>query len=123
MKKRVTIRSTAGFLRKESISTAAMEVMVHSLKRYASAWSRQISKKSQKAESGISFFPDNPEHYLETHGWCKIYKALFDTQYRVYVGGDLVITDAQMKTLIDLGLEDAKDLSAMLCKDGNKTGY
>lgn len=60
---------------------------------------------------------DNPERYLEEHGWCKIYKSLFEDQYHVYVGGKYVVTDAQMKMLIKLELENAKDLSKMLCKN------
>ena len=60
---------------------------------------------------------DNAERYLEEHGWCKIYKSLFEENYHVYVGNNYVITNAQMKTLIKLGLDDAEDLSKMLCKD------
>lgn len=60
---------------------------------------------------------DNPERYLEEHGWCKIYKSLFDNEYSVYVGGNYTITDAQMKTLIELGLDKAKHLSSMLVKE------
>lgn len=60
---------------------------------------------------------NNPERYLETHGWCKIYKSLFSNDYSVYVGDNHVITDEQMKTLISMGLDKAKDLSNMLCKD------
>lgn len=60
---------------------------------------------------------DNSERYLEEHGWCKIYKSLFDENYSVYVGGNYTITDAQMKTLIQLELDDAENLSRMLCKD------
>ena len=51
---------------------------------------------------------NNAERYLEEKGWCKIYKPLLEDQYSVYVGGKHVITDAQMKTLIGLGLENAK---------------
>lgn len=60
---------------------------------------------------------DNPERYLEEHGWCKIYKSLFDNEYSVYVGGNYTITDAQMKTLIELGLDKANHLSSMLVKE------
>lgn len=60
---------------------------------------------------------DNAERYLEEHGWCKIYKSLFEDNYHVYVGGNYVITDAQMKRLIELGLDNAEDLSKMLCKE------
>lgn len=60
---------------------------------------------------------NNAERYLEEKGWCKIYKPLLEEQYSVYVGEKHVITDAQMKTLIGLGLENAKHLSEMLCKD------
>jgi len=60
---------------------------------------------------------DNAELYLEEHGWCKIYKPLFKEKYCVYVGGSYVITDAQMRKLIELGLDDAEDLSRMLCKE------
>ena len=58
----------------------------------------------------------NSEQYLEEHGWCKIYKSLFDAKYSVYGGGKHVITDAQMKELIKLDLENAQGLSEMLCK-------
>lgn len=60
---------------------------------------------------------NNAEHYLEEHGWCKIYKSLFEDDYHVYVGGKYVITDAQMKKLIELDLDKAKDISDMLCKN------
>lgn len=60
---------------------------------------------------------DNSEKYLEETGWCKIYKPLGDNQYSVYVGGKHVITDKQMKTLTKMNLENAKDISKMLCKD------
>lgn len=60
---------------------------------------------------------DNAERYLEEHGWCKIYKSLFEDKYHVYVGGRYVITKEQMATLMELGLDDAEDLSKMLCKD------
>ena len=60
---------------------------------------------------------NNAEYYLEEHGWCKIYKSLFEDKYHVYVGGNYVITDAQMKTLINLGLDNAEDLSKMLYKE------
>ncbi len=60
---------------------------------------------------------DNSELYLEEHGWCKIYKPLSNNQYSVYVGGKHTITDAQMKTLIKMGLENAHGISAMLVKD------
>lgn len=57
---------------------------------------------------------DNSELYLEEHGWCKIYKSLFDENYSVYVGEKHCITSVQMKTLIELELDNAKDLSKML---------
>lgn len=60
---------------------------------------------------------DNAERYLEEHGWCKIYKSLLEDDYHVYVGGSYVITDAQMKKLIELNLDNAKDISEMLCKE------
>lgn len=60
---------------------------------------------------------DNAELYLEEHGWCKVYKSLFEDNYKVYVGGKYTISDAQMKTLVRLGLDNADDLSKMLCKE------
>lgn len=57
----------------------------------------------------------NSERYLEEHGWCKVFKPLGDRRYSVYVGDKYTITDAQMKTLIDLGLDHAYGLSEMLC--------
>lgn len=60
---------------------------------------------------------NNAEHYLETHGWCKIYKSLFDDKYKLYIDGKSVITDAQIKTLISLGLEYFENISEMLVKE------
>ncbi len=60
---------------------------------------------------------NNSERYLEEHGWCKILKPLGHKRYTVYVGGKHTITDAQMRTLIDLGLDNSYGLSAMLCKE------
>lgn len=60
---------------------------------------------------------NNAEHYLETHGWCKIYKPLSYNTYSVYMGGKSILTEAQVKTLFELGLENAKDLKDMIQKD------
>lgn len=60
---------------------------------------------------------NNAERYLEEHGWCKIYRTLFSNQYAVYVGGDKEITDAQMDTLIKMGLDTAEGIANMLCKN------
>lgn len=65
---------------------------------------------------------DDPELYLENNGWCKIYKSMFEDSYHVYVGDNYVITNQQMETLINLGLDNAKDLSKMLIKDRNNRG-
>ena len=61
---------------------------------------------------------NNPEHYLEEHGWCKIYKSLSDLKYSIYIGGNNVLTDKQMKALEKLGLENfnKKCLSKMMVK-------
>lgn len=59
----------------------------------------------------------NAERYLEEHGWCKIYKPLFSDEYDVYVGGNYVLTDAQIKTLIKMKLDKVKSISYMLCKN------
>lgn len=64
------------------------------------------------------FETDNPEKYLEEHGWCKIYNPVDrDNRYAVYVGGNYVLTDAQMKKLMELGLDNAKNISEMLLKE------
>ena len=60
---------------------------------------------------------NNPERYLEEHGWCKVFKGISYDKYSVYVGDKHTITDAQMKTLISLGLDNAYGLSEMLCRD------
>lgn len=60
---------------------------------------------------------NNAEHYLETHGWCKIYKPLSYNTYSVYMDGKSTLTEAQLKTLFELGLENAKDLKDMIQKD------
>ena len=60
---------------------------------------------------------DNPERYLEEHGWCKIYKSLFSNKYSVYVGGNYCLTDAQMKVLIGMELDTAEGISEALCKN------
>lgn len=62
------------------------------------------------------FETNNPEKYLEEHGWCKIYNAM-DRKYAVYVGGKYVLTKEQMDKLTELGLHDAKDISKMMVKD------
>lgn len=59
---------------------------------------------------------NSPVRYLEEHGWCKIYKPIHGT-YAVYVGGDHRLTEAQTKTLVQLGLENAKDVDEMICKE------
>lgn len=62
------------------------------------------------------FETNNPEKYLEEHGWCKIYNAM-DHKYAVYVGGKYVLTKEQMDRLTELGLDEAKDVSKMMVKD------
>ena len=37
-------------------------------------------------------------------------------KYKVYVGGKHVVTKKQMKTLSDMGLENAEDIEKMLIK-------
>lgn len=60
----------------------------------------------------------NPELYLEEHGWCKIYNPIIgDNKYAVYLGKDYVLTKEQFNTIKRLGLEDARNVSAMLVKD------
>ena len=60
----------------------------------------------------------NPELYLEDHGWCKIYNPIAgDNKYAVYLGKDYVLTKEQFNTLKRLGLENARNVSAMLVKD------
>ena len=44
-------------------------------------------------------------------------QTLGNKKYCVYVGGKHVITDAQMKKLIELGLDDAEGISAALVKE------
>ena len=60
---------------------------------------------------------NNAERYLEENGWCKVYKPLWKNKYKGYTGEKHVITDAQMKTLIDLELDHAEGLSEMLCRE------
>lgn len=64
----------------------------------------------------------NAERYLEENGWCKIYKSLFKEQYSVYIGGKHVITDDQIKTLIEMGLDNAGGISDVLCKGEKNDG-
>lgn len=60
---------------------------------------------------------NNAEHYLEEHGWCKIYKSMFEPKYHVYIGGRHVITREQMTTLTKMGLENVEDIDKMLAKE------
>ena len=60
---------------------------------------------------------NNSEYYLETHGWCKIYKSLLSNEYSLYLGSRFVLTKEQMNTIIKLGLENAAYLDQMLVKD------
>ena len=64
------------------------------------------------------FETNNPERYLEEHGWCKIYNPV-DNNYRyaVYIGGNYTLTEEQMSKLIELGLDNAKNISEMLVKE------
>ena len=56
---------------------------------------------------------EDPERYLEEHGWCKIYNPFLHNQrYAVYVNDKL--TKDQYETLQKLGLENAKHISVLL---------
>lgn len=66
---------------------------------------------------------DNAERFLEEQGWLKIYKPLSDRQYSVYISNDRTITDAQMKTLIDMELDNAEGISQMLVKDQDERDF
>ena len=57
---------------------------------------------------------NNSERYLEEHGWCKVYKPLFSGSFAVYVGEGHTLTDEQLNTLIEMGLEDAHGVSELL---------
>lgn len=57
---------------------------------------------------------DNPERYLEEHGWCKIYKPLLKNQYSIYVHEDFKLTDAQLQTLISMELTTNCNISQYL---------
>lgn len=52
----------------------------------------------------------NAEHYLEEHGWCKIYKPLLHDTYRIYTGGRGIVTKAQFETLKKLELSNISGL-------------
>lgn len=55
----------------------------------------------------------DPERYLEEHGWCKIFRPFeHDQRYAVYVNDKL--TKDQYKTLQELGLENAKNVTELL---------
>ena len=61
---------------------------------------------------------NNPEKYLEEHGWCKIYNPCNSrNRYAIYVGGNYTITKEQYNKLKELGLEKADNLNDMLVKD------
>ena len=59
---------------------------------------------------------NNSGKWLEEHGWIRIYKPLGDHEYSVFISMDHVITDAQMKTLIKMKLDNADGIKEMLCK-------
>ena len=59
----------------------------------------------------------NSERYLEVHGWCKIFKPLCKKTYSIYIDDKYSITDAQMKTLIALGLDNVDGLSEILSRN------
>lgn len=60
---------------------------------------------------------NNSGRYLEEHGWLRIYKPLSHGQYSVYIGGQHVITSAQMRTLTDMGLDQTAGVAELLLKD------
>ena len=56
---------------------------------------------------------EDPERYLEEHGWCKIFRPFeHDQRYAVYVSDK--ITKEQYEALRKLGLENAKNVKEML---------
>lgn len=55
---------------------------------------------------------DNPDRYLETHGWIKIFKPFYDSKYSIYT--ESKITDGQMRTLIDMELDTLPEISKFL---------
>jgi hypothetical protein len=64
------------------------------------------------------FETNNPERYLEEHGWCKIYnQPTSKNRYAVYVGGNYTLTDRQFNKLKELGLEKADNIREMLVKE------
>lgn len=60
---------------------------------------------------------NNAELYLEEHGWCKIYKPLGYRQYCIYIGENHGLTNEQVKTLIEMGLDAAEDFAKMLLRE------
>ena len=60
---------------------------------------------------------NNSERYLEEHGWCKVYKPLFSGSFAVYVGEGHTLTDEQLNTLIEMGLENAHGVSELLKRE------
>ena len=60
---------------------------------------------------------NNAERYLEEHGWIKIYNPLSEKSvYDVYMGEDGRITDEQMRTLIDMGLDKTAGVKTLLAR-------
>ena len=61
---------------------------------------------------------NNPERYLEEHGWCKIFRPFShdDGRYNVYIGDKHVLTDAQFKTLQKMDLDKCKNVSLLLVR-------
>lgn len=60
---------------------------------------------------------NNAEHYLEEHGWLKIYKPLLHDKYNVYVGGRGIVTKAQFETLRKMELDDVSGLSNLYIQE------
>jgi len=60
---------------------------------------------------------NNPERYLEEHGWCKIYNPLTAGRFAVYMGEGYFLTDAQLNTITRMGLDGAYGISNFLSAD------
>jgi len=55
---------------------------------------------------------NNPEKYLEEHGWCKIYNPIDGNGYAIYVKKKL--TDEQLQRLIKMELDKIPGISKIL---------
>lgn len=97
-----TSKQVLGFIRRDG-------------KHFGCSWQEHTSLAAKICFG--NFDTDNPERYLEEHGWVKVMKNPVGVrEYFVYLHDDFKITREQFATLQELGLENADGVNDILMR-------